>query len=74
MNVEASSPGVQITGVTPDGNYLTAVIPSSGHWNFIKGAHGQGEFYSETNLILSFAGHVVAITGGSVTLTGQWQP
>ncbi len=51
-----------------------AQLTISGHWTFIDGARGQGEFDALVIFIPTPEGHVGVILASSFTMTGQWQP
>jgi len=44
-----------------------------GHWTFIEGARGQGNFDASAQLTTDIEGHVNAIYFSEFTMTGQWQ-
>ncbi|MDO8635373.1 MAG: hypothetical protein Q7R34_03880 [Dehalococcoidia bacterium] len=58
-------------GVTPIG-YPGLII--NGHWNFTKGAEGEGDLTAWVIPITDEYGHVTFILASSFDLTGQWQP
>ena len=45
----------------------------SGHWNFISGAEGTGEFTAWAIFVPTPDGHVAFIVASEFTMTGQWQ-
>jgi len=51
-----------------------AQLTINGHWTFIDGARGQGDFKAWAIVILNEYGHVVDIPLSSFTMTGKWQP
>jgi len=51
-----------------------ALLTIEGHWTFINGARGQGDFEAWAIVILNELGHVVWIPDSSFTMTGKWQP
>ncbi len=59
-------------GLTPAG-YPGLII--NGHWNFTRGAKGEGDLTAWAIPIVDpDTGHVLAIPFSFVNLTGQWQP
>lgn len=61
---EADCPAVG-SPVSPCSVFTSTI---DGHWNFLVGARGEGNFNSDVFLIIDWTGHVVWIDGGSVTL------
>ena len=58
----------------PSGDYQVFRSTIDGHWDFLVGAHGEGNFNANVLLVIDMStNHVVWVNGGSVTLTGQWQ-
>lgn len=51
-----------------------ALLTISGHWTFIDGARGNGDFEATAVVVLNELGHVIWIPESSFTMTGQWQP
>ena len=63
----------------PKGTPLPAGFPMpkliiKGHWTFIEGARGQGDFEAWAQLTTDIKGHVNAIYFSEFTMTGKWQP
>ena len=50
-----------------------AKLTISGHWNFIEGAKGQGDFDAWAIFVPTPEGHVAFIVASSFKLTGKWQ-
>jgi len=57
----------------PDGIPLYK-LTISGHWNFLEGATGQGDFDAWAIFVPTPEGHVAFIAASSFKLTGKWQP
>jgi len=55
----------------PDGIPLYQ-LTISGHWNFLEGARGQGDFDAWAIFVPTPAGHVGSIVASSFKLTGKW--
>ena len=51
-----------------------ALLTINGHWTFIEGARGQGNFEAWAIVILNEYGHVIYIPNSSFSMTGKWQP
>ncbi|MBI4334266.1 MAG: hypothetical protein HY673_23665 [Chloroflexi bacterium] len=49
-------------------------IELSGHWNFIEGEQGEGQWQAWAIFIPTPDGHVGLITASGFNLSGQWQP
>jgi len=73
LNVNGKIEPLEIVYYAPWNTYLPK-LTISGHWNFIEGAKGQGDFDAWAIFIPTPEGHVGFIAASSIELTGKWQP
>ena len=72
IEMNGKSQPIEIVWYEPFQTYLPR-INMSGHWNFISGARGQGEFNAWFIFIPTPDGHIALIVDSDITLTGTWQ-
>ena len=73
LNVNGKIEPLDIVYYKPWDTYLPK-LTISGHWNFLEGARGQGDFDASAIFVPTPEGHVAFIIASSFKLTGKWQP
>jgi len=71
LRVNGTIEPLEMVYFEPWDTYLP-MLTISGHWTFIEGAQGQGDFDAWL-IFIPFGEHVGMVVAGEFTMTGKWQ-